>query len=175
MTNGSLMKVKSIAECSLWSILQYFWPALSDNCAWKPIFGLFFWEWLLLQRFYCYHFCVKKNVIPLLGGGPLPSRSNEFLLGGKLFGLNTEEITYTVNVQKLWTLRKLPAKKALKNSADPDQTASSDAAVWSGSSLFAFLTGIFLWILAKKKNQHFIWEQKEKSVLNFRTFTVTFF
>ena len=24
MANGSLMKVKSIAECSLWSILQYF-------------------------------------------------------------------------------------------------------------------------------------------------------
>ena len=30
MENGSLMKVKSIAECSR-SILQYFWPALSDN------------------------------------------------------------------------------------------------------------------------------------------------
>ena len=25
MTNGSLMKVKSISECSPWSILQYFW------------------------------------------------------------------------------------------------------------------------------------------------------
>ena len=37
LTNGSLMKVKSIAE----SILQYFWPALSDNRSWKPIFGLF--------------------------------------------------------------------------------------------------------------------------------------
>ena len=24
MTNGSVMKVESIAECSLWSILQYF-------------------------------------------------------------------------------------------------------------------------------------------------------
>ena len=41
MTNGSLMKVESIAECSTWSILQYFWPALSDNWSWKPIFGLF--------------------------------------------------------------------------------------------------------------------------------------
>ena len=29
MTNDSLMKVKSIAECSHWSILQYFLPALS--------------------------------------------------------------------------------------------------------------------------------------------------
>ena len=29
-----------------WSILQYFWPALSDNRSWKPIFGPLF-EWLL--------------------------------------------------------------------------------------------------------------------------------
>ena len=28
MTNGSLMKVECIAECSFWSILQYFSPAL---------------------------------------------------------------------------------------------------------------------------------------------------
>ena len=31
MTNGNLMKVESIAECSPLSILQYFGPALSDN------------------------------------------------------------------------------------------------------------------------------------------------
>ena len=31
ITIGSLMDVESIAECSTWSILQYFWPALSDN------------------------------------------------------------------------------------------------------------------------------------------------
>ena len=36
-TNGSLMKVESIAEC----ILQYFWPALSDNRSWKPILIFF--------------------------------------------------------------------------------------------------------------------------------------
>ena len=41
MTTGSLMKVESIAECSLWSILQNIWPALNDNCSWKPIFRLF--------------------------------------------------------------------------------------------------------------------------------------
>ena len=46
MENGSLMKVKSIAECSHWSILQYFWPALSDNRYWKPFFCVHF-EWLL--------------------------------------------------------------------------------------------------------------------------------
>ena len=41
MTNGSLTKDESIAECSPWRILQYFWPALSDNWSWKPICGLF--------------------------------------------------------------------------------------------------------------------------------------
>ena len=46
MTDGSLMKVKSIAEYSPWSILQYFWPTLSNNQSWKPIFGLIF-EWPL--------------------------------------------------------------------------------------------------------------------------------
>ena len=35
MTTGSLMKVESIAECSPWSILQYFWPSLSDNLSWS--------------------------------------------------------------------------------------------------------------------------------------------
>ena len=41
MTNGGLMKVESIAECSPWSIMQYFWLALIGNLSWKPIFGLF--------------------------------------------------------------------------------------------------------------------------------------
>ena len=36
------MKVEIIAECSPWGILQYFWPALSDNWSWKPAFGLFY-------------------------------------------------------------------------------------------------------------------------------------
>ena len=40
-TNDSLMKVESIAECFSWSILQYFWPALSDNRSWKPILVFF--------------------------------------------------------------------------------------------------------------------------------------
>ena len=47
---GSLMQVKSTAEGS---ILQYFWPALSDYWSWKPIFGLLlsghlrqaYWYW----------------------------------------------------------------------------------------------------------------------------------
>ena len=41
MTTGSLMKVESVAECSLWSILQYVRPALSNNRSCKPYFGLF--------------------------------------------------------------------------------------------------------------------------------------
>ena len=39
MTNGSLTKVESIAECSPWSILQYFWPALSDKLAGFQLFA----------------------------------------------------------------------------------------------------------------------------------------
>ena len=50
MTIGSLRKAKSIAEC--WSILQYFWPALSDNWSRKPIFDFrSFWEWLFNTGF----------------------------------------------------------------------------------------------------------------------------
>ena len=41
MTNGSIMKVESVAECSHWSILQYFWPAFKDNRCWKPILFFF--------------------------------------------------------------------------------------------------------------------------------------
>ena len=41
MTTDCLMKVESIAECSKRSILQYLWPALSNNLSWKPFFGLF--------------------------------------------------------------------------------------------------------------------------------------
>ena len=37
MKNGSLTKVKSIAEFSPWSILQYFWLALSGDWSCKPI------------------------------------------------------------------------------------------------------------------------------------------
>ena len=36
MTNGSL-----INEDRKYFRMQYFWPALSDNWFWKPIFGLF--------------------------------------------------------------------------------------------------------------------------------------
>ena len=54
MTNGSnsLMKVEGIAECSPWSIQQYFWPALSDNWSSKPILRSFR-EWLFYTDFYC--------------------------------------------------------------------------------------------------------------------------
>ena len=37
-TDGSLMQVESIAECSKGSILQNFWPVLGDNQSWIPIF-----------------------------------------------------------------------------------------------------------------------------------------
>ena len=48
MKNGSLMKVESIAECSPWSILQYFWPTLREIRYWSP-FLVFFLSGLLRQ------------------------------------------------------------------------------------------------------------------------------
>ena len=44
---------------------------------------------------------------------------------------------------KILNTTKLPSKTAQKNRADPDQTASKEA-VCSGSSLFAFLTIVFV-------------------------------
>ena len=40
-TDYCLMQVKSIAECSLWSVLQYFWPSLSYPLPLRPLFCLF--------------------------------------------------------------------------------------------------------------------------------------
>ena len=60
MTNCKLMKVESIAECSPWSILQYFWYALSKTRSWKPIFGLFIFEWPLKTGFTCKYLTVEN-------------------------------------------------------------------------------------------------------------------
>ena len=57
MTNGGLMKVKSIAECSKGNILQYFRPALSDN--WSCNQFLVFLRVAVLNRFYCTQYCVS--------------------------------------------------------------------------------------------------------------------
>ena len=45
------MKVESIAECSIWSILQYFWTALIDKWSSKPIFIVL--RVAVLHMFYC--------------------------------------------------------------------------------------------------------------------------
>ena len=50
MTNGSLMKVESIAKCSFRSILQYFWPTLRVNRSWKT-----FLEWPFYTGFTVLH------------------------------------------------------------------------------------------------------------------------
>ena len=63
MTNGSLMKVKSIAECSKGSILQYFRPALSDN--WSCNQFLVFLRVAVLNRFYCTVFPGYENYVTL--------------------------------------------------------------------------------------------------------------
>ena len=48
-TNYCLMQVKSIAECSKGSILQYFWPSLSYHLLLRSLFVFF--EWLLRTCF----------------------------------------------------------------------------------------------------------------------------
>ena len=69
------MKVERIAECPPWSIVQYFWPALSDNWYWKQMFGLYesdrFTQVLLyvvLHQMYC-NMCTIKEVV--LCGKPI--------------------------------------------------------------------------------------------------------
>ena len=43
-TDHCLMQVKSIAECSPWSILQYFWPSLSYHFSIKMfVFSIIKW------------------------------------------------------------------------------------------------------------------------------------
>ena len=65
MTNGSLKKVKSIAECSTLSILQCFGPALNNNWSWKLIFV--FLRVAVLDWFYCtiLDICVLVVIINL--------------------------------------------------------------------------------------------------------------
>ena len=50
MANGSLMKIESIAEYSPWSILQYFWPSLSDNRLENQFLMVFFLSDHLRQK-----------------------------------------------------------------------------------------------------------------------------
>ena len=50
-TKYGLMQIKSIAECSKVSILQYFWPVLSYHLSLRSLFCLF---WVAAQdKFYC--------------------------------------------------------------------------------------------------------------------------
>ena len=72
-TNYRLMQVKSIAECSLWSILQYFRPSLSYHLSLRPLFCLFlsghFIQVLLYSKFHLIHMipiCAPNKGTPIL-------------------------------------------------------------------------------------------------------------
>ena len=67
------MKFESIAECSPWSILQYFWPTLSDNWSYKPIFGLFESGRYTQVLLYSHSFCVFFYPFRQYEGGDIPS------------------------------------------------------------------------------------------------------
>ena len=57
-TNYRLMQVKSIAECSKGSILQYFRPSLSYHLSLRSLFCLFLVA--VIHRFYC----IANNMDP---------------------------------------------------------------------------------------------------------------
>ena len=63
------MKVESIAECSLWSILQFFWPALSDS--WSSLLSgclrqilLYNQQSIYIYAYKCLCHCVGKVYNP---------------------------------------------------------------------------------------------------------------
>ena len=74
-TEYRLKQVKSIAECSKRSILQYFRPSLSYILSLTPLFCLFF-EGPLKTGFYCIH-----SWLPLDGFRRLTTCSEERSLG----------------------------------------------------------------------------------------------
>ena len=74
MTFGSLMKVEKIAECSPWSILQYFLPALRDN--WSSFLSghlrqvlLYNKQSIYINAYKCLCQCVSKVCYPTLNCG----------------------------------------------------------------------------------------------------------
>ena len=104
ITNGSLMKVESIAECSPWSILQYFWPALNDN--WSSFLSgrlrqvlLYTQQSIYIYAYKCLCQCVGKvittqmsTVVSLICFGPsFQKMTHHFLLHGSLWPTNLEK------------------------------------------------------------------------------------
>ena len=66
MTNVRLKKVESIAEYSPWSILQYFWPALSNIWPQNQNFGLL--ESGRFTHVHCTHSYLEACKLSLLYG-----------------------------------------------------------------------------------------------------------
>ena len=88
-TNSSLMKAESIAECSL--VLQYFWPALSDNGSWKPILVFYLNGCLKQVVLYLYGIVKQTNmVVPFSESNPLICKQTFPCIS---------EIHFTVNMQ----------------------------------------------------------------------------
>ena len=92
----SLMKVESIAECSLGAFCNTFWPALSDNWSWKPILGLLF-EWPLKTGFTICSFHVQVSKTQ----GSLWQSLNFTTVSADLFLF----LLLYIPCQQLWSLR----------------------------------------------------------------------
>ena len=93
-TNYRLMQVKSIAECSKGSILQYFWPSLSYHLSLRSLFCLF---WVaVLHRFYC-----TKNTFAHLDQWAMDIRIISFKGYWQWDQLVLSKI-WTISLYKLW-------------------------------------------------------------------------
>ena len=89
-TNYRLMQVKSIAECSPWSILQYFRPSLSYSLSLKTfVFSIFEWSFYTgytVLLFYCLLTFVKNYLFQKKCSGLNGlDQDQDGLSGSKLF------------------------------------------------------------------------------------------
>ena len=82
-THYRLMQVKTIAECSNGSILQYFWSSLRYILPLRPLFYLFF-EWPLKTGFYCMLLWSKHSISKSMSIICHPAHTLWFIIGSVL-------------------------------------------------------------------------------------------
>ena len=119
-TNYRLMQVKSIAECSEGSILQYFRPSLSYHLSKRSLFCLFlsgcftqvllYFLWSMLCSHYSWslfrYFALYKGLLPKvlrLGPGKLYSLEIRMMFS-TLFRLMEYSIKLPITIKSGWSI-----------------------------------------------------------------------
>ena len=136
-TNYSLMQVKSIAECAIWSVLQYFRPSLSYHLSVRSLFCLFLSDRFTqvlkknlsgipseCQTVWCQ---IRPNILSgLIWVQTVCKNYQQMTLVGKeliLVMLNII-VYYTPPPTFILSSYKYVSTGRVENSADPDQMAS---------------------------------------------------